>query len=152
MADWLADNLEGRYAHALSGTVFDGLPPGVAGRRLPGVPYTIWQVLQHMIWWQDWWLGRMAGDRPDNPPDLAATWDKREAPADEAAWRGAVLHFQQGLARAKDRAARDLDAPVQAEPPGTVGSELVQLMAHNSYHVGQVVLLRRLLGCWPPQR
>jgi len=152
MADWLADDLDGEHAHRRSSKVFERLPLEAAGRRVPGLPYTIWQLLQHMIWWQDLWLARLAGDRPDNPPDLAVTWDTREAPADEAMLHAAVVHFQQGVARAQGYTSRDLDAHVEADPPGTLGSELVQLATHNSYHAGQVVLIRRLLGCWPPPR
>ena len=103
-----------------------------------------------MIWWQDRWLARLAGDRPDNPPNLAVTWGTREAPADEATLHASVMHFQQGVARAQDHAEGDPDAPVEADPPGTRGSELVQLATHNSYHAGQVLLMWRLLGCWPP--
>ena len=151
MAAWLAGELDGEHAHRRSSAVFEGLPLDAAGRRPSEVPYTIWQVLQHMIWWQDWWLARVAGDRPVNPPDLAATWDARVAPTDAASLHAAIAHFQHGVARAQDHAAGNPDASVDADPPGTRGSELLQLATHNSYHAGQIVLMRRVLGCWPPQ-
>jgi uncharacterized damage-inducible protein DinB len=152
MPSWLAGNLDGEYAHKRSSTIFEGLPPAAAGQRVPALPYTIWQVLQHMIWWQDWWLARLAGDRPENPPDLAVTWPTTEAPPDAVALHEAVRHFQHGVKRAQAYAAGDPDAPVAADPPGPAGAELVQIASHNSYHAGQVVLMRRLLGCWPMPR
>ena len=37
-------------------------------------------------------------------------------------------------------------------PPSTAGTILKQIVAHNSYHVGQIAMLRRQFDAWPPQR
>lgn len=147
-SDWLAANLDGEFAHVESSEVFDGVPVAEAGRSVAAVPYTIWQLLQHMIWWQDWWLGRLEGRRPPLPASLAETWAPTAAPADARALDTSVAHFAAGIARARELARGELTARVPAEPGGIVGAELVQLATHNSYHAGEVVLLRRLLGVW----
>ncbi|MBI1739487.1 MAG: hypothetical protein HYR57_01185 [Candidatus Koribacter versatilis] len=42
--------------------------------------------------------------------------------------------------------------PIQAPRESTVHRMLWQIAVHNSYHVGQIALLRRQLGAWPPRR
>lgn len=47
---------------------------------------------------------------------------------------------------------QDISSDTPSSQPSTVGRVLKQISAHNSYHVGQIAMLRRLFGAWPPRR
>ncbi len=87
------------------------------------------------------------------PPPAALGWVAPEA----GSWDAVRTGFLDGLDRlvtlgaASDRGRR-IDPPIEFPPLGqyTVGDVLVHVGAHNAHHLGQVVLLRQLLGAWPP--
>lgn len=146
----LRSALAGRGAHVQPARVFDGLDWRLAGLRPGGSPHSIWQVLGHMIFWQDFSLAHLRGEDPPVPEHAADSWPKEEAPRDEAEWQRAVERFVAGLDEAMRQAKGDLTAEIRARPGRTRAESLQMIAAHNSYHAGQVVLLRRMLGAWPP--
>jgi len=133
--------------------VLDGLPPDPADRRVPGAPHTIAEIVAHMAFWQGWFRGRCDGTAGPMPASAALSW---VAPA-AGSWDAVRTGFLDGLDRlvalgaASDRGRR-IDPPIEFPPLGqyTVGDVLVHVGAHNAHHLGQVVLLRQLLGAWPP--
>ena len=46
----------------------------------------------------------------------------------------------------------ELDGVAEPDRGTTVREELLMLQGHNSYHLGQIVMLRQELGAWPPPR
>lgn len=66
--------------------------------------------------------------------------------ADE--WQETVERFERGLGELSRHVEdADLHAPIRKKKP----AEILQVTAaHNSYHLGQIVLLRQLIGAWPP--
>lgn len=142
--------LEGRGSHVPTAAVFDGLDWCLAGRRPEGSPFTIWQLLNHMIYWQDFSLSLLQGVEPPPPPHASDSWPGGAAPESEQVWLEAVAHFQKGLAASRGEAQQDLEAPTPARPGQSRAERLASNASHNSYHAGQVVLLRRMLGSWPP--
>jgi uncharacterized damage-inducible protein DinB len=123
-----------------------GLAPERACRAPAGAPYSPAQVLAHMAFWQDWLLAQARGEAPAFPEHAEAGWPT----PDEAAWPGLVERFLAGLeearALARTAAARHRSLP----RGGTGGRALADLAVHNAHHLGQIVLLRRLGGDWPP--
>ncbi|MBX6350777.1 MAG: DinB family protein [Clostridia bacterium] len=146
----LRRGLSGTSAHVATATVFDGLPWELAGRRPEGAPYTVFQLLNHMIYWQEYFLAEIRGTRPAEPAHWQDSWPGPAAPASEAEWRDAVERFRVGLEAAEAEAGRDLAEPLRPRPDRTRGDRLASIATHNSYHAGQVALLRRQLGSWPP--
>jgi uncharacterized damage-inducible protein DinB len=139
--------LSGKGAHVLCKTVCTGLGWESAGRRLPGAPYTVFQLLNHMIYWQDWVLTWLAGGKPAVPRHASGSWPGDASPKRRREWERTVSRFLAGLARLS-RCSRQID--LQSARAGKSLEMLQAIAAHNSYHLGQVVLLRRLLGSWPP--
>lgn len=146
----LRNALAGRGAHLQPARALAGLPWERAGERPAGSPHTIWQILSHMIFWQDFILAQLRGEDPPFPEHAADSWPGAEAPASEAEWRAAVEHFTRGLDEAMRHTRRDLESELSSRPGRTRAESLVALAQHNSYHAGQVILLRRMLGAWPP--
>ncbi len=143
-----SDALTGRGAHAETAESLDGLTPEQAGAFVPGSPHTIFQTVNHLIYWHDFALAWLAGDKPATPEHAALSWPGTAVPADEAEWQQAVARFREGLAAFRERVDRG-DLTEQVGEKSAV--EILQLIAnHNSYHIGQIALLRRIQAAWPP--
>ena len=131
---------------------FDGIDATLAGRRLAGAQHTIWQLLFHVNFWMEYELRSIAGPEVSYPKHAEVSWPPTDAPPDPAAWdseRRRLIDFLRRLeAVGADPALQSRAVhPTKGE---TVRDVLWQMVAHNSYHVGQVALLRRAFGAWPP--
>jgi uncharacterized damage-inducible protein DinB len=147
----LVELLHGGSAHLTFDQALDGLPAGVRGTKPSGVPHSIWQLLEHL---------RLAQwdilDFSRNPKYVAAKfpddyWPPNDAPADEAAWQASVKAFHTDLQAVEDLVndpKTDLYAPIPHGEGQTILREAQLVADHNAYHLGQIVLLRRLLGVW----
>lgn len=142
--------LSGRSAHVEVEPALEGLDWEAAGSRPAEAEHSVFQLLNHMIYWQDFALAWLAGNEPPTPKHAAQSWPGAEAPADAGEWEEALGRFGKGLEEINRHAQED-------DLFGQLGSktalEILHLIAtHNSYHIGQVVSLRRGLGSWPPPR
>jgi uncharacterized damage-inducible protein DinB len=131
----------------------DGLTPELADRRVDGTPHTIAAIVAHLVFWQEWFAGRCDGTGGPMPQSASAGWI---APA-PGSWDALRQRFLDGLERlavlaSTDDLARRLDPPIEFAPLAgiTVGDVIVHVATHNAHHLGQVVLLRQMLGAWPP--
>jgi hypothetical protein len=139
-------------AHASFEKAVEALPPALQGVRPTGAPYSPWQLLEHLrltqfdildfcrnpayeerAWPDDYW--------PDSPePPSAQAWDE------------SVAEFLRDRAELV-RLAEDPELDLYREIPHGTGQtylrELLLTADHNAYHVGELVLARRLLGAWP---
>ena len=78
-------------------------------------------------------------------------WPKRPAPPDEKAWDKSVRAFRRDLKAMSDLVANpatDLFARIPHGNGQTILREALLIADHNAYHLGELVLLRRLLGAW----
>jgi hypothetical protein len=141
------DLLRGEGAHPTFDEAVRGFPKALRGTRPGPVGRTAWQLLEHMRLAQ-WDILEFCRN-PDHasPPWPAGYWPESETPPDSTAWSRSVQAFR------RDR--RQLEAMVQSgdllesvpDPDGPpLLREVFLAAAHNSYHLGQLVLIRRGLG------
>ena len=90
------------------------------------------------------------GKNPPSPEHAVDSWPGSVYPADEDEWKTAVSTFLSGLRIVEEIAASELEQEVPGRAGKSRGEILGKLTGHNSYHLGQIVLLRRLLGSWSP--
>jgi len=140
--------LTGGVAHVPTHRVFDGLDWRAAGTRVKGSPHTAYELLNHMIFWQDGVLQWLKGRTPAMPEHASVSWPGDPAPTTRAEWLEAVRHFQTGLSRL-ERAAKRATLARKGRTKSAL-TMLADIGMHNSYHAGQVALLRRVLRSWPP--
>lgn len=128
---------------------FDAISGAQAAQVPEGAPYSVTGLLGHMVFWQDFMLARVEGHPvpmpahdpegwPDVTPKTFETWKRR---------------FFDGLDRARTLAQDPvvLCRALSGTREGDTGArELADLGVHNAHHLGQVILLRRLAGLWPP--
>ena len=136
-----------------------GVTPEAAGSVPPGSPHSIWQLLCHMNYWLDYDLRRIRAEAPPYPAHNDESFPSAPGPRGAEEWQEGVARFQQLLADCAALAGSGRDVLEREVPPthpshtersSTVEAMLWQLVAHNSYHAGQIALLRRALGIWPP--
>ncbi|MGD0131750.1 MAG: DinB family protein [Bryobacteraceae bacterium] len=147
----LLDLLRGRNAHADFDTVVADFPSRMRGVKPPGAPHTAWQLLEHMRIAQSDILEFSRDAKHKSPPWPEGYWPKTEAPPSAASWNNSLRSFRADLkATAKLVADKktDLFAQIPHGTGQTILREALLVADHNSYHLGQLVLLRRLLGTW----
>ena len=143
--------LGGGRAHVSFENAVANLPEDLRGKKPRGVPYSPWQQLEHMRICQWDILEYIRNPKHVSPEWPDGYWPKEAAPARNA-WAKSVKAFQADRQALLDMAAdssTDLLARTPADPDGpTILHELLLVADHNAYHLGQLLLLRRLLGAW----
>jgi uncharacterized damage-inducible protein DinB len=162
----LLELVHGKGAHVDPAACVEDLSAELAARIVEGYPHSIWQILEHMNYWMDYDLGKVAGENRPYPDQAIESWPQYPQSKDESGsadeqWRKSVQSFTDLLARLAQLAASDATAlerqlfnvgSPQSPRESTVHAMLWQIVAHNSYHAGQIALLRRQFGAWPPRR
>ena len=126
-------------------------PWTLAGKRPGGAEHSVFRLVNHMIFWQELALERVAGhDRP-SPAHDPEGWPGKEEPADEPEWHHSLTRFASGIARAEQATEEgSLTFPLPAWGGRTRFEGLLGLALHNAHHTGQIIQLRKMLGAWPP--
>jgi hypothetical protein len=146
--------LRGGGAHLDFDKAVAGLPPELRGAKPAGVPHTPWRLLEHLRIAQWDILEFSRNPRPVSPPFPDGYWPKGDAPPDAGAWDRSVAAFQADLRAMQDLVADsavDLFARLPHGEGQTVLREALLVADHNAYHLGQLVMLRRMLGAWPEE-
>jgi uncharacterized damage-inducible protein DinB len=115
--------------------------------KIVGAPETIAQILAHMHFWQHRNLAVISGEKPLYPKDPDQTWS--EVRADQ--WPGLVAEFLSDLDELMALTENDAGLTRDLGEDETVGDRIRWTAIHNAYHFGQIALLRRMQGIWPPE-
>lgn len=147
----VVDLLTAKNAHADLEAAIAKLPPKLRGAKPKGFPHSAWQLLEH-IRIANWDILEFSKNaKHTSPPWPEGYWPKTEAPPSAAAWDKSVREVRSsmnGMIRLVRSRKTDLFAPIPHGTGQTVLREALLIADHNAYHVGQIVLLRRLLGAW----
>jgi uncharacterized damage-inducible protein DinB len=137
------------FIHIPPRTALEDLTAEHATDRRGGSIHSIAEIVAHMSFWQRWFCDRCEGKAA---PMVSAAADGWPAPGP---WTEVRESFLAGLERAAALATQPDAAitPAIAFAPlahYTVRDAIVHMAQHNSHHLGQVFLIRQLLGVWPP--
>ncbi len=144
--------LQGRMAHIAFEKAVANFPEDLRGKKPRGLPYSPWQQLEHMRICQ-WDILEYIRDPQHVSPSWPEGYWPGEASPSPTAWAKSVKAFQADRQALLDMAAdpaTNLLGPIPADPKEgpTILHELLLAAEHNAYHLGQLVVLRRLLGAW----
>jgi len=151
--------IDGRGAHASPGACVEDLTPDAACRKPETFEHSIAELLAHISYWMDYDMKRMRGAPDPYPTHAAESWPEF-ANLTEAEWRNIVNRFRELSNQLEAVCRSDAGAwtkhapaahPTHERNISTVGGMIFQLISHNSYHVGQIVDVRRAIGAWPPR-
>lgn len=151
LREHLAQLLTKGNAHATFEQAVKDMPPELQGKRPKGADHSPWQILEHLRIAQ-WDILEFSRDAKHQSPKWPeGYWPKAPAPPDEKAWDKSVRAFRRDLKAMCELIANeqtDLYAKIAGGDGQTILREALLIADHNSYHVGQLVLLRKLLGAW----
>ncbi len=147
----LARALGWHEAHVAFDTVVETFPAELRGRTPPGLPYSGWQLLEHARITQHDILEfcrNPAYEEMEWPGDY---WPDAAAPPSPSAWGESAAAFRRDR-DALAALALDPDVDLAARIPHGSGQtyvrELLLVIDHTAYHLGEMVVVRRLLGAW----
>jgi uncharacterized damage-inducible protein DinB len=155
----LPELLHGIGAHADPVACLRDLTHEQAAQMIAGIPHSIGQLVFHMNYWMDYELRRIRGARPKYPEHSAESFSPAPSPRDAADWSQLTKRFASLLAEfaalshsPPEEMQRQIESARQedTERSGTLEAVCWQMVAHNSYHTGQVVAIRHALSAWPP--
>lgn len=148
LRDQLVHAMRGDQSHITFEKAIEGLPADLRGRKAAGSPHTAWQLLEHLRIAQNDILdfSRNSDYKPMKWPD--EYWPKSETPPDSHAWDNSVEVFEKDAAEMEELvrdANQDLFKVIPHGDGQTLLQEALTLAAHNSYHLGQLVFLKKAL-------
>lgn len=149
LRDHLLDLLDSGNAHLKFEDAVRDFPPALRGVRPAGAPHSAWELLEHLRIAQ-WDILEFTRDAEHVSPEFPrGYWPAGGAPPADGAWEESVAAFRRDL-RALAAIAADESVDLYARIPHgdgqTVLRELLLAADHNAYHLGQLVLVRRMLG------
>jgi uncharacterized damage-inducible protein DinB len=145
LRDHVIELLDGRSAHIDVASALDGFPVERMNDRIPGSPHTAWELLEHIRIAQADILdfSTNAGYKEMSWPE--DYWPKSEATEDD--WHRSAQQVLADLQKMRDLVTEpnsDLFKPIEHGSGQTLLREAMLVADHNAYHIGQLVLLRRI--------
>jgi uncharacterized damage-inducible protein DinB len=156
----LTELLRGKGGHVDPISCIEDLPAETAAKQVAGFPHTIGQLIFHLNFWMNYDLRRVRGERPPHPEHNAESFPPASTPASGEEWdrlRRDFAWFLAEHARLAGSSREELDREIEPmsenhkKQASTLEAILWQTVGHNSYHVGQIAMIRRVLGAWPPK-
>jgi hypothetical protein len=151
LREHLISLLTGGNAHATFDDAVKNMPAELRGKRPKGAEHSPWQLLEHLRIAQCDILEFSRDAKHKSPQWPEEYWPKSPAPPDEKAWDRSVRTVRKDLkaicALVSDEKT-DLYAKIPHGDGQTILREALLTADHNAYHVGQLVLVRKMLGAW----
>jgi len=145
----LVEQLDGGHAHVTFDAAIEGLPAELRNCTPEGVPHSVWRLVEHLRLAQADILDFSVNPGYVAPPFPEGYWPAEDST--DASWEESVRQFRQDLQAMKTLVANpatDLFARIPWGEGQTILREALVVADHNAYHIGEIVVLRRILGAW----
>lgn len=130
---------------------FADIPPALRGANPERQPFTLWRLLEHLRLCVFDFLDYCRTPDYQEPIFPEGYWPETDAPPSDAAWDDSVNGYLESV-RQFENLILNSSTDLFSVLPGTAGRlvlrQVLACLDHNGYHLGQVFLLRRLLGIW----
>ena len=143
--------LKGGQAHLTLEDALKEFPEKLRGVTPPGAPHSAWQLLEHLriAQWDILEFSRNAKHVSPKWPE--GYWPTSDKPPTDAQWKKSISAIKNDL-QAMQRLVEDPSTDLYSKIPHGTGQNILReallIADHNAYHLGQLVLVRRLLGAW----
>jgi uncharacterized damage-inducible protein DinB len=149
LRDHLVKYLDWDNAHIRFDDAVKDFPSELHGKRPAGSPHSAWELLEHLriAQWDILEFTRDANHVSPKFPD--GYWPATEAPPTDTAWDESVAAYRADLRAFSDLttdSSIDLYAPIPHGTGQTVLRQILLTADHNAYHLGQLVMVKRILG------
>jgi hypothetical protein len=141
--------ISGGGAHATLDDALEGLPAKLRGAKPDKLPYSIWQLVEHIRIAQ-WDMLEFSKDEEHQSPKWPDDyWVKETAPEDDAEWEKSIKQIksdqEEFVKLLKDS---DIYKNIPHGDGQNILREAFQIADHNAYHTAEIIVIRRLLGAW----
>jgi len=141
--------LLGGNAHVSLSEALAGLQPQLQGVKPAHMPYSIWQLVEHIRiaqWDMLWFCKDPSHKSPKWPEEY---WPQENKPEDESAWNASLAQINSDLDEFISIIEHsDLYQPLPCGQGQNILREALQIADHNAYHIGEIIAIRRILGDW----
>lgn len=144
----LLELLRGGHAHLTLDQAVKGFPLEKIGVRPAGAPHSAWELLEHMRIAQNDILRFSQSAEHVSPKWPEGYWPASAAPEDEKQWKRSIQAFKKDLAEFEGMIqdpAQKLNRKFPWGDGQTLLREALLIADHNSYHLGQLVMVKKLL-------
>jgi hypothetical protein len=148
LREQLIHAMRGDQSHIEFEAAIDDLPVELAGLKVQGSSHTAWQLLDHMRIAQHDVLEFSRDPSHKSPKWPEGYWPQTEAPPNKQAWEACIATFRKEAQEMEDLILdpdRDLFTPIEGGTGQTLLREALVVAAHNSYHLAQLVFLKKIL-------
>lgn len=147
--DELIKLLKGGGAHATLKDALDKLPPELRGVRPEGLPYSIWQLTEHIRIAQ-WDMLEFCKDAKHQSPKWPEEyWPKEASPRNDEAWDNSIAQINKDLNEFIALLNKeDIYKKIPHGEGQTILRETLQIADHNAYHIAEIIVIRRVLKAW----
>lgn len=148
LREQLLTALQGGQSHIEFESAVGDFPVELAGAKPHGAPHSAWELLEHVRIAQHDILEFSRNPHHKSPKWPEGYWPESAAPGDAHAWAESVNAFRRGFAeinRLINDANEDLYKAIEGGQGQTLLREALVLAVHNSYHLGQLMYLKRML-------
>jgi hypothetical protein len=143
--------LRGGGAHLNFEKAIGGLPAVLRGVKPANLPFSAWRLQEHLRIAQWDIVEFSVNPKHVSPAWPDGYWPEGDGPPSDAAWEKSIEQFRADLKRMEELVANprtDLYAAIPHGQGQTILREALLMADHNAYHLGQLVLVRRMLGAW----
>ena len=143
--------LKGGQAHLTLEDAVKGFPQKLRGVKPEGAPHSAWELLEHMRI-AVWDILEFSRDpKHVSPKWPEGYWPKSAKPASDAAWKDSIAAIKKDIS-AMQKLVENPKTDLYAKIPHGTGQNILReallIADHNAYHIGQLLLVRQLLGAW----
>jgi len=140
--------ISGRNAHLSINKALNGLKLDISGKKVINTPYTIWQLINHLNYWQVKFLQKLEGNEVSFNINWEEGWEESLNAANQEILDRKIKNLLGSIEKATDILLSEVD---KVEPHKYYQDkfDVLQTMAsHISYHLGELIILRRMFGAW----
>jgi hypothetical protein len=148
LREQLLNAMRGEQSHIDFESAVSDFPAERRGMKPESAPHTAWQLLEHMRIAQHDILEFSRDPSHKSPKWPEGYWPKTAAPPNQLAWDESLATFRQEAKTMEGLILdpkQDLFKPIEGGSGQTLLREALVLAAHNSYHLGQIVYLKKML-------
>lgn len=140
--------ISGKNAHLSIKKALDGLKLDISGKKVINTPYTIWQLLNHLNYWQVKFLQKLEGKEVRVDINWEEGWEESLNAANQEILNRKIKNLLGNIEKATDILNSE-DAKIEPQKYYQDKFDVLQAMAsHISYHLGELIILRRMFGAW----
>ncbi len=148
----LKELLTAGHAHASVKSILESISPQARNTRAPGMQHTIWELLEHIRLAQEDILRYTLDANWISPKFPDGLWPDQSKQMTDADWDSALDNFHANLnemIHLVEDVTIDLTDAIPHGEGHTYLREILLVADHNSYHLGQIVQIRKFVGDWP---